>query len=84
MRPRRRRRNSRAFFVLQAGDHKVGAGGDDARADSGDLRGAFALAEDHFRHAAAERAMLVHLGEAEVLEGQMAQALERSSGAEAA
>ena len=65
------------FFQLQAGDHQVGTGREDARADRRDLRGALALAEDHFRHAAAQRAMLVDLGEAEILEGQMAQALER-------
>ena len=84
MRPRRRRRSSRAFFSVQPGDHQVGAGGDDARADRRDLRGALALAEDHLGHAAAERAMLVDLGEAEILEGQMAQALERRGGAKPA
>src|ERR1700677_593479 len=69
---------------LEAGDHQVGAGGEDARADRRDLRGAFALAEDHLRYAAAERAMLVDFGEAEILEGQVAQALERRGSAHAA
>ena len=72
------------LFLLQSGDHQVGAGGDDTRADRSYLRGAFALAEDHLRHAAAERAMLVDLGEAKVFKGQVAQALKRDSGAKAA
>jgi len=44
--------------------------------DGSYLRGGFARGEDDFRHAGAEGAMMIDLGEADVLERQIAQAIE--------
>jgi hypothetical protein len=41
-----------------------------------DLRGGFAGGEDDFRHAGAERAVVVKLGEAEVFEREIAKTVE--------
>jgi hypothetical protein len=48
----------------------------------GHLVGRFALREDHLGHALAEGAMMIELGETEVLEGQVAEALHGFVGGE--
>ncbi len=40
------------------------------------LRGGLARGKDHLRHAGAQRAVMIELGEAKVLEGQIAQAVQ--------
>jgi hypothetical protein len=47
-----------------------------AAEDFRDLPRRLSLAEDHLRHALAEGAMVVDFGKAEVLKGQVAQALD--------
>ena len=44
------------------------------------LIGRLALGEDHFGHAVAQRAMMIHLGEPEVFERHVAEPLERAIG----
>ena len=58
------------------GQH-VAAGLGHAGKDRGHLLGGFARGKDHLRHSRAQRAVMVELGEAYVLEGQVAQAVER-------
>ncbi len=63
-------------FFVGAGDKDVVVGrffGNHGADDFGYLRGSFTFAEDYFGVALAEGAVVVHLGEAEVLEGQMLQ-----------
>jgi hypothetical protein len=50
--------------------------------DSRDLRRRLAFTEDDLRHTRAQGAMMIDFGEAEILEGQMAQASDRSVGRE--
>ncbi len=47
-----------------------------------DLVARLTLCEDHLRETLPERAMVIHLGEAEVFVGQMPQLVERSADAE--
>ena len=56
----------------------------EARKDSCHLRRRFALAEDHFRHAGAQGAVMIHFGEAEIFERKMAQAIHGLVGRELA
>src|SRR5205807_375984 len=44
------------------------------------VRGCLALSENDLRHAGAEGTMVIHFGEAEVFEGQVAQAVNRVVG----
>jgi len=63
------------FFGRARGEDVAFVGGQSCE-DFGYLRGGLAFAEDHFGHALAEGAVVVELGEAEVFEGEMAQALD--------
>jgi len=46
------------------------------RENLGDLRWSLPFSENHFGHAGAEAAMVIDLGEAEIFERQMAQAID--------
>jgi len=70
------------FFGGSCGQHVAAVGGE-AGEDVGYLAGRFALGEDHLGHALAQGAMMVELGETQVLEGQVAQALYGFVGGEA-
>ena len=50
--------------------------------DFGDLKGSFALAENDFRIALTQRAMMIDLGEIDVFEGQVLEALDSRFGRE--
>ncbi len=60
------------------------APGEHGANDAGDLIGRFPASEDDFGKAPAERAMVVHFREAEVFEGQIAEALDGRGLSEAA
>ena len=66
-----------------AGDEHVLAPGRDALDDRFDLLGGLARSEDGLGKATAEGPMVIHLGEAQVLEGKGAQALRRLRGSDA-
>jgi hypothetical protein len=73
-------------FVLFFGGTRgqdVPAVGREAGEDGGYLVGRFAWRKDHLGHALAQGAMVVELGEAEVLKGQVTQALDGVVGGEA-
>ncbi len=53
-----------------------------ASEDSGELGRRFALGENHLGHALPESAMVVEFGEAQILEGQVAEALDGFVGRE--
>jgi hypothetical protein len=46
-----------------------------ARKDFGRLRRSLSLSENYFRHAGAQRAMMVDFGEPQVFKGQMAKTI---------
>jgi len=62
------------FFGGARSQHVAAVGGE-AGEDFGYLAGRFALGEDHLGHALAQGAMMVELGETQVLEGQVTEAL---------
>jgi hypothetical protein len=70
------------FFGGSRGQHVAAVGGEAAE-DAGDLTGRFALGKDHLGHALAQGAMMVELGETQILKGQVAQALYGFVGREA-
>ena len=57
-----------------AGDENVFRAREQGIGDSDDLFGRFAEAEDDFRHPVAQHAVVIDLGEAEILEGHVAHA----------
>src|SRR5581483_4950997 len=73
-----------ADFFLHGGELRFrGAGDQDissmpcqASENFGDLLGSFPLAEDNLGHPGAQRAMMVHLGESQIFEWKMTQALD--------
>ena len=69
---------------VEAGDDQVLSGLDHALADRGDLLRGLAFAKHHFGNSAAELAMEIDLGKAEVGKGQMAQARNAPAGRSAA
>ena len=70
------------FLGGSRGQHVAAVGGE-AGEDVGYLAGRFALGKDHLGHALAQGAMVVELGETEVLEGQVTEALDGFVGGEA-
>jgi len=62
------------FFGGSRRQHVAAVGGE-AVEDFGDLAGRFALGKDHLGHALAQGAMMVELGETQILKRQVTQAL---------
>src|SRR5208283_5123185 len=63
------------FVRRQTRDDQIQARRRHAAADQGDLLRAFAVAEDHLRHSAPERTMVIEAGETQIVERQGAQAV---------
>jgi hypothetical protein len=70
------------FFGGSRGQHVAAVGGE-AGEDFSHLAGRFALGKNHLGHALAQGAMMVELGETQVLKGQVTQALYGFVGGEA-
>jgi hypothetical protein len=70
------------FFGGTRGEDVAAVGGE-AGEDVGDLAGRFARGKNHLGHALAEGAMMVELGETQVLKRQVTQALDGFVGGEA-
>jgi hypothetical protein len=68
--------NRSPHFIGGARGEDVAASLGHAGKDGGDLGGGLAGGEDHLGHASAQGAMVVELGEAEVFEGQIFEAVE--------
>jgi len=64
------------LFLGGSGCQHVAGVGCQALEDVGDLAWGFALGEDHLGHALAQGAMVIEFGETQILEGEMAQALD--------
>ena len=52
--------------------------------NSGEVSWRLAFSEDDLRHACAQSAVVIHLGESQIFEGKMAQALDRFIGSKLA
>jgi hypothetical protein len=68
--------NRSPHLIGSARGQDVAASLGHAGKDGGNLGGRLACGEDNFRHSSAQGAMVVELGEAEVFEGQVLEAID--------
>jgi hypothetical protein len=72
------RLHARGGLRIRARDEHVVRVFEQAPGNGDNLLRGLAFAEDHLRHAVAQRAMVVHLGEAQIFERHVAQAVQRA------
>ena len=70
--------HARGGLRIRPRDQHVARVFEQAPGDGDNLLRRLAFTEDHLRHAVAQRAMVVHLGEAQILERHVAQAVQRA------
>src|SRR2546422_8141149 len=74
----------RKLFPVGAGGQDVAPVFGEARENLGHVRGTLPFCEYHFRHSCTQRSMMIQLGESQVFEWHMPQALHRFIGRELA
>ena len=68
---------ARGDRLIGARDQQIRRFFEQTRGDGGDLLRRLALAEDHFREAVPQRAMMIQLGAAQILEWQVTHPIDR-------